>query len=167
MEEKINKIFEMMCSFQLETTRNFNRLSDEIKECRLEIQKSREIEDTHWKENLRRWEENNKRWEENKKLWDENKKLWKENHLEWQKYRENRIKDKVSTYSLGMRQRLGIAEAIINSPELLILDEPTNGLDIEGTIEIRNLIKELSNEGIAILISSQFNKRSIKVSSPL
>ena len=67
---------------------------------------------------------------------------------------ENRIKDKVSTYSLGMRQRLGIAEAIINSPELLILDEPTNGLDIEGTIEIRNLIKELSNEGIAILISS-------------
>ena len=67
---------------------------------------------------------------------------------------ENRIKDKVSTYSLGMRQRLGIAEAIINNPELLILDEPTNGLDIEGTIEIRNLIKELSNEGIAILISS-------------
>lgn len=67
---------------------------------------------------------------------------------------ENRIKDKVSTYSLGMRQRLGIAEAIINNPELLILDEPTNGLDVEGTIEIRNLIKELSNEGIAILISS-------------
>lgn len=67
---------------------------------------------------------------------------------------ENRIKDKVSTYSLGMRQRLGIAEAIINNPELLILDEPTNGLDIEGMIEIRNLIKELSNEGIAILISS-------------
>ena len=67
---------------------------------------------------------------------------------------EHRIKDKVSTYSLGMRQRLGIAEAIINNPELLILDEPTNGLDIEGTIEIRNLIKKLSNEGIAILISS-------------
>ena len=64
---------------------------------------------------------------------------------------EKRIKDKVSTYSLGMRQRLGIAEAIINSPELLILDEPTNGLDVE---EIRNLIKDLSNHGIAILISS-------------
>ena len=67
---------------------------------------------------------------------------------------DNRIKDKVSTYSLGMRQRLGIAEAIINNPELLILDEPTNGLDIEGTIEMRNLIKSLSNQGIAILISS-------------
>lgn len=67
---------------------------------------------------------------------------------------ENRIKDKVSTYSLGMRQRLGIAEAIINNPELLILDEPTNGLDVEGIIEIRNLIKNLSHQGIAILISS-------------
>ena len=67
---------------------------------------------------------------------------------------ENRIKDKVSTYSLGMRQRLGIAEAIINSPQLLILDEPTNGLDVDGIIEMRNLITKLSEQGIAILISS-------------
>ena len=67
---------------------------------------------------------------------------------------ENRIKDKVATYSLGMKQRLGIAEAIINYPELLILDEPTNGLDVEGIIEIRSLIKSLSSEGIAIIISS-------------
>lgn len=67
---------------------------------------------------------------------------------------ENKIKDKVSTYSLGMRQRLGLAEAIINKPQLLILDEPTNGLDIEGIIEIRKLIKYLSKQGMAILISS-------------
>ena len=67
---------------------------------------------------------------------------------------EKKINDKVSTYSLGMRQRLGIAEAIINKPELLILDEPTNGLDVEGVIEIRNLIKNLSKQGMAILISS-------------
>ena len=53
---------------------------------------------------------------------------------------EKQIKDKVSTYSLGMKQRLAIGEAIINQPELLILDEPTNGLDIEGIIEMRNLI---------------------------
>ena len=67
---------------------------------------------------------------------------------------ENKIKDKVSTYSLGMRQRLGLAEAIINKPQLLILDEPTNGLDVEGIIEIRKLIKYLSKQGMAILISS-------------
>lgn len=67
---------------------------------------------------------------------------------------ENRIKDKVSTYSLGMRQRLGIAEAIMNKPKLLILDEPTNGLDIDGIIEIRNLIKKLSKNGTSIIISS-------------
>lgn len=64
---------------------------------------------------------------------------------------EKQIKDKVSTYSLGMKQRLAIGEAIINQPELLILDEPTNGLDIEGIIE---LIKKLSQQGMAILISS-------------
>ena len=53
-----------------------------------------------------------------------------------------------------MKQRLAIGEAIINQPELLILDEPTNGLDIEGIIEMRNLIKKLSQQGMAILISS-------------
>ena len=67
----------------------------------------------------------------------------------------NRIDDKVSKYSLGMRQRLGIAQAIIHKPNLLILDEPTNGLDPEGIIELRNLIKKLAkDEKMAILISS-------------
>ena len=60
---------------------------------------------------------------------------------------EKQIKDKVSTYSLGMKQRLAIGEAIINQPELLILDEPTNGLDIEGIIEMRNLIKKQGKKG--------------------
>ena len=68
---------------------------------------------------------------------------------------ENRIKDKVSKYSLGMRQRLGIAQAIIHKPNLLILDEPTNGLDPEGIKEIRDLLVELAEkEEMAILISS-------------
>ena len=68
---------------------------------------------------------------------------------------ENRINDKVNKYSLGMRQRLGIAAALINDPNLLILDEPTNGLDPEGIKELRDLLKDLAkNKKIAILISS-------------
>jgi len=67
----------------------------------------------------------------------------------------NRIDDKVSKYSLGMRQRLGIAASILHKPNLLILDEPTNGLDPEGIKELRNLLVKLSKEEhMGILISS-------------
>lgn len=62
---------------------------------------------------------------------------------------------KVKGYSLGMKQRLGIARAFLNNPKLVILDEPTNGLDPVGVIEIRNLIKKLAKEeNITFLISS-------------
>ncbi len=65
-----------------------------------------------------------------------------------------RIDDKVSKYSLGMRQRLGIAISLINNPNLLILDEPTNGLDPEGIKELRDILKKLAQDGVGILISS-------------
>ena len=68
---------------------------------------------------------------------------------------EKRIDDKVSKYSLGMRQRLGIGASILHNPKVLILDEPTNGLDPEGIKEVRELLVKLAKkEKMAILISS-------------
>jgi len=68
---------------------------------------------------------------------------------------EKRIKDKVKTYSLGMRQRLGLAQALLHSPSVLILDEPTNGLDPAGIREIRDYLQKLAKEeGMAIMVSS-------------
>ncbi len=61
---------------------------------------------------------------------------------------------KFKTYSLGMKQRLGIAAALLPQPQLLILDEPTNGLDPNGIQEIRELIKELAEEGTSVFVSS-------------
>lgn len=61
---------------------------------------------------------------------------------------------KVGKYSMGMRQRLGIAQAIMENPDVLILDEPFNGLDKAGVIQMRNLLKELKNRGKAIMLAS-------------
>jgi ABC-2 type transport system ATP-binding protein len=67
---------------------------------------------------------------------------------------DKRIHDKVRTYSLGMRQRLGIAQALLGYPKLLILDEPTNGLDPQGIKEMRLFIRELAESGIGVFVSS-------------
>jgi len=61
---------------------------------------------------------------------------------------------KFKTYSLGMKQRLAIASALLNNPEILILDEPTNGLDPQGIHEIREIIKEIASKGTTILLAS-------------
>lgn len=67
----------------------------------------------------------------------------------------NRIHDKVKTYSLGMRQRLGIGQALLSKPKVLILDEPTNGLDPSGIREMRQFIRYLAKEeGLSVLVSS-------------
>ena len=70
----------------------------------------------------------------------------------------NKINDKVRTYSLGMKQRLNIAMALLNKPKILIMDEPTNGLDINGIIDLKKIIKKLSEKGVIILISTHMIK---------
>jgi ABC-type multidrug transport system ATPase subunit len=66
----------------------------------------------------------------------------------------DRARDRFSTYSLGMKQRLGVAAALLKDPELVILDEPTNGLDPAGMRDMRRLIRELGSEGRTVLLSS-------------
>jgi ABC-type uncharacterized transport system ATPase subunit len=65
-----------------------------------------------------------------------------------------RAGDRYRSYSLGMKQRLGIAAAMLAGPELLILDEPTNGLDPAGIVEMRGLIRSFAGDGITVLVSS-------------
>ena len=68
---------------------------------------------------------------------------------------QNRIKGKVKTYSLGMKQRLGLAQAMVHKPKVLILDEPTNGLDPAGIKEMRDILRKLAHEeNVAVFVSS-------------
>ena len=65
---------------------------------------------------------------------------------------EGRGNSKYKTYSLGMKQRLGIAAALLPQPQVLVLDEPTNGLDPEGIQEVRDLLKKLASEGTTVFV---------------
>lgn len=77
----------------------------------------------------------------------------------------DRKDSKFSTFSLGMKQRLAIASALLNDPELLILDEPTNGLDPEGIHQIRSLIIDIASRGTTILLASHLLDEVEKVCS--
>jgi len=76
-----------------------------------------------------------------------------------------RRNSKFKTFSLGMKQRLAIASALLNDPEILILDEPTNGLDPQGIHEIRQIIKDIANNGTTILLASHLLDEVEKVCS--
>ena len=77
----------------------------------------------------------------------------------------DRKNSKFSTFSLGMKQRLAIASALLNDPEVLILDEPTNGLDPQGIHEIRQIITEIASRGTTILLASHLLDEVEKVCS--
>jgi ABC-2 type transport system ATP-binding protein len=77
----------------------------------------------------------------------------------------DRKDDKFQSFSLGMKQRLAIASALLNDPEILILDEPTNGLDPQGIHQIRAIIKEISSQGTTILLASHLLDEVEKVCS--
>ena len=110
--EMLIQILQTLNNFQLQTTAAFS-------EVRAEIKKSREIENEHWQENLRRWDENDKRWEENdrrwaendkrceenKKIWEENKKLWKENEIN-RKNDKNDILNILINYDISISTQL-------------------------------------------------------------
>lgn len=76
--EMLIQILQTLNNFQVQTAASFNEL-------RAEIKKSREIENEHWQENLRRWDENKKKWEENDKRWEQNEKRWEENEKRWER----------------------------------------------------------------------------------
>ena len=77
----------------------------------------------------------------------------------------DRQNDKFRTYSLGMKQRLAIASALLNDPEILILDEPTNGLDPQGIRQIRDIIRVIASQGTTILLASHLLDEVQKVCS--
>ncbi|MFO7744448.1 MAG: ATP-binding cassette domain-containing protein [Psychroflexus sp.] len=78
---------------------------------------------------------------------------------------QDRKKDHFRSYSLGMKQRLAIASALLNDPEILILDEPTNGLDPQGIHQIREIIKKIAANGMTILLASHLLDEVEKVCS--
>ena len=103
--EMLIQILQTLNNFQVQTAASFNEL-------RAEIKKSREIENEHWQENLRRWEENKKKWEENEKRWEENEKRWKENEKRWIQYEINRKNDHQEIMDIFVKYDIAISKKI-------------------------------------------------------
>ena len=114
--ELLTQILQTLNTFQVQTTKAINDLREEVRENKREIQKSREIENEHWQENLRRWNENDKKWEENERRWEENERRWKENDKRWEENKKlweqneiNRAKDKQDLIDVLLRYDISIS----------------------------------------------------------
>ena len=99
--ELLIQILQTLNNFQLQTAASFTELRSKVEENKKEIEISRQIENEHWQENLRRWEENEKRWEENERRWEENERRWEENKKCWEenekRWEENKMLWKQNT----------------------------------------------------------------------
>ena len=82
--ELLIQILQTLNNFQLQTAASFTELRSKVEENKKEIEISRQIENEHWQQNLRRWEENERRWEENDRRWEENERRWEENDRRWE-----------------------------------------------------------------------------------
>ncbi len=103
--EMLMQILQTLNNFQVQTAASFNEL-------RAEIKKSREIENEHWQENLRRWDENKKKWEENDKRWEENDKRWERNEKRWIQYEINRKNDHQEIMDVFIKYDIVISKKI-------------------------------------------------------
>ena len=104
--ELLIQILQTLNNFQLQTAASFTELRSKVEENKKEIEISRQIENEHWQENLRRWEENDRRWEENEKRWEENKMLWKQ-HTKDRERDHSELLDILLKFDITISKRIG------------------------------------------------------------
>ncbi len=110
--ELLIQILQTLNNFQLQTAASFTELRSKVEENKKEIEISRQIENEHWQENLRRWEENDRRWEENEKRWEENEKRWEENKMLWKQNTKDRERDHSELLDILLKFDITISKRI-------------------------------------------------------
>ena len=110
--ELLIQILQTLNNFQLQTAASFTELRSKVEENKKEIEISRQIENEHWQENLRRWEENDRRWEENDRRWEENEKRWEENKMLWKQNTKDRERDHSELLDILLKFDITISKRI-------------------------------------------------------
>ena len=110
--ELLIQILHTLNNFQLQTAASFTELRSKVEENKKEIEISRQIENEHWQENLRRWEENDRRWEENDRRWEENEKRWEENKMLWKQNTKDRERDHSELLDILLKFDITISKRI-------------------------------------------------------